>query len=79
MCCCPDQVQESVDDRHQEHQIRNILVKDIMSSPVMSVEKSSTIPDVVSQMLSKNISGIPVTENGKVIGIVTRNSLIRAL
>ncbi|NLL10440.1 MAG: CBS domain-containing protein [Methanomicrobiales archaeon] len=70
---------ESVDDRHQEHQIRNILVKDIMSSPVMSVEKSSTIPDVVSQMLSKNISGIPVTENGKVIGIVTRNSLIRAL
>jgi predicted transcriptional regulator len=45
----------------------------------MSVEKSSTIPDVVSQMLSKNISGIPVTENGKVIGIVTRNSLIRAL
>ena len=70
---------EAVDDRHQEHQIRNILVKDIMSAPVMSVEKNVTIPDVVSKMLSKNISSLPVTDNGKVIGIVTRESLIRAL
>ncbi len=70
---------EAVDDRHQEHQIRNILVKDIMSTPVISVEKIATIPDVVSMMLSKNISGLPVTDNGKVVGMVTRESLIRAL
>ena len=70
---------EAVEDRHQEHQIRNILVKDIMSSPIISVEKNTAIPDVVSQMLSKNISGLPVTDNGKVVGIVTRKSLIRAL
>ncbi|MDD3573546.1 HPP family protein [Methanospirillum sp.] len=70
---------EAVEDRHQEHQIRNILVKDIMSSPIISVEKSTAISDVVSQMLSKNISGLPVTDNGKVVGIVTRKSLIQAL
>ena len=70
---------ESVDDRHQEHQIRNILVKDIMSSPVMSIEAQASIPDVVSRMLTKNISSLPVTDNGKVVGIVTRESLIRAL
>ena len=70
---------ESVEDRHQEHQIRNILVRDIMSSPAMSVESKTPLPDVVSRMLQKNIGSIPVTENGKVIGIVTRESLIQAL
>jgi len=70
---------EVVDDRHQEHQVRNILVQDIMSAPVMSVEVTASVPDVVSMMLSKKISSIPVTDNGKVVGIVTRESLIRAL
>ena len=70
---------EAVDDRHQEHQIRNILVKDIMSSPVMSVEIDTPVKDVVSRMLAKSISSLPVTDNGKVVGMVTRKSLIRAL
>ncbi|PWR75626.1 CBS domain-containing protein [Methanospirillum stamsii] len=70
---------EAVDDRHQEHQIRNILVKDIMSSPAVSTDVNSSVSDVVSLMLSKNISSLPVTDNGKVVGIVTRQSLIRAL
>ena len=70
---------ESVEDRHQEHQIRNILVRDIMSSPALSVESGTAVSDVVSRMLQKNIGSIPVTENGKVIGIVTRESLIQAL
>lgn len=70
---------ESVDDRHQEHQIRNILVKDIMSSPVLGVEHSSSIEEIVALMISKKIGGIPVTENGKVTGLITRESLIKAL
>ncbi|NLV27476.1 MAG: CBS domain-containing protein [Methanomicrobiales archaeon] len=70
---------ETVDDRHQEHQVRNILIKDIMSSPVLSVEANSSVNDVVSKMLAKNISSLPVTDNGRVVGIVTRESLIRAL
>jgi predicted transcriptional regulator len=70
---------ESVDDRHQEHQVRNILVQDIMSSSVQSVEVGSSVDDVVSLMLTKNYGGVPVTDNGKVIGLVTRQSLIQAL
>ena len=69
----------AVDDRHQEHQIRNILVRDIMSAPAISVEATVPVSDVVSRMLSKNIGSIPVTDNGKIVGIVTRESLIRAL
>lgn len=70
---------EAVDDRHQEHQIRNILVKDIMSAPVVSVDVKTSVPDVVTKMLAEKISSVPVTDNGRVVGIVTRKSLIRAL
>jgi len=70
---------ESVDDRHQEHQVRNILVQDIMTASVQSVDVGSPVSKVVALMRSKNFSSVPVTENGKVVGIVTRQSLILAL
>lgn len=70
---------ESVDDRHQEHQVRNILVQDIMTAAVQSVEIGSPVEKVVGMMLTKNYSSVPVTDNGKVVGLVTRQSLIQAL
>jgi predicted transcriptional regulator len=70
---------EVVDDKHQDHRIRNLLVRDVMSTPVMSVEDRATVDDVIDLMIAKNISTIPVTANGCLVGIVTRNSLIKAL
>lgn len=70
---------DSVDDRHQEHQVRNILVQDIMTASVQSVEVGTSVSDVINKMLAKNYSSMPVTENGKVVGLVTRQSLIQAL
>ena len=70
---------ESVDDRHQEHQVRNILVQDIMSSSVQSVEVGTSVEKVIGMMLTRNFGSVPVTDNGKVVGLVTRQSLIQAL
>ncbi len=70
---------ESVDDRHQEHQVRNILVQDIMTASVQSIEMGSPVSKVVDLMCTKNFSSVPVTDKGKVVGIVTRQSLIQAL
>lgn len=70
---------EMVEDRHQDHRIRNLLVRDIMTSPVISVDEGAGIDEVVDLMLSKSISSIPVTSRGKIAGLVTRPSLIRAL
>ena len=67
------------DSTASEHQIRNILVRDIMSAPVISVETNVQVKDVVKKMLSRNIGSLPVTDNGKIVGIVTRESLIQAL
>ncbi|MFA5331641.1 MAG: CBS domain-containing protein [Methanoregula sp.] len=70
---------ETVKDQHQDHQIRNLLVKDIMSSPLISQEITAEYESVINLMVSKNISTVPITENGKLAGIVTRRSLVQAL
>ncbi len=70
---------EMVEDRHQDHRIRNLLVKDIMTSPVLTVDMSASIDEVVDLMHQRSISSIPVTNGGKIAGLVTRGSLIKAL
>ncbi|MGA2912634.1 MAG: CBS domain-containing protein [Methanoregula sp.] len=70
---------ESIRDQHQDHRIRNLLVKDIMTSPFMSVERTADVSAVIDLMLKKNISSVPVMDNGRLFGIITRQSLVNAL
>ncbi|MFA4824895.1 MAG: CBS domain-containing protein [Methanoregula sp.] len=70
---------ESVDDNHQDHRIRNLLVKDIMSAPLLSVERTATVSGVIDTMVKKNISSIAVMDKGKLFGLITRRSLINAM
>lgn len=70
---------ESVEGNHQDHRIRNLIVRDIMSSPLLFVERTAAVPDVVALMLKKNISSVPVMDKGKLAGMVTRSSLVKAL
>ena len=70
---------EAVEGNHQDHRIRNLLVRDIMSSPLVSVERTASVADVVNLMLKKNISSVPVLDGGRLAGIVTRVSLVNAL
>ena len=70
---------EIVEDRHQDHRIRNLLVKDIMTTPVITLGRDATIEEAVDLMLTKGISSIPVTDGNRILGMVTRSSLIAAL
>jgi CBS domain-containing protein len=70
---------EDVNGKHQDHRIRNLLVKDIMSAPLVSVDRNAPVAAVIGIMLKKNISSMPIMEKGRVIGIVTRDSLVKAL
>jgi CBS domain-containing protein len=70
---------ESVGDKHQDHRIRNLLVKDIMSAPLLSVERTAPVSGVIDTMVKKNISSIAVMDAGKLSGIITRRSLVNAL
>jgi CBS domain-containing protein len=53
-------------------------VKDVMTSPVVSIEPDSTVPQAVRIMLQRHISGLPVVDKtGKLAGIVTEGDLLR--
>ncbi|HUH79223.1 MAG TPA: CBS domain-containing protein [Methanoregula sp.] len=70
---------KQVEENHQDHRIRNLLVKDIMSVPLVSVAKTAGVGEVADLMIRKNISAVPVLDKGKAIGVVTRSSLVNAL
>lgn len=48
----------------------NIRVKDIMTSPVISIESSRDIKDAIDLMARKKIQKLLVTENGSPIGVL---------
>ncbi|HWS22681.1 MAG: CBS domain-containing protein [Chlorobiaceae bacterium] len=70
---------ESVKDQHQDHRIRNMIVRDIMTAPLISVDPSASVSAVIDLMLKKNISSVPVVDKGRLAGIITRRSLVNAL
>jgi CBS domain-containing protein len=53
-------------------------VKDIMTSPVISIEPDATILQAIRMMLQRHISGLPVVDgSGRLVGIVTEGDFLR--
>lgn len=59
--------------------VANLKIKDIMCSTVFSLSPDATIADAARMMLDKKFSGIPVTENDELIGIITESDIFRML
>ena len=60
-------------------QVLGMLVKDVMSNEVKSVSQEDSISHAARLMLENKVSGLPVTENDKVIGMITESDLFRLL
>ena len=54
-------------------------VKSVMSPGAMTVSEDTPARDVAHLMYSKNIKRVPVLRDGKLVGIVARSDLVRAL
>jgi CBS domain-containing protein len=54
-------------------------VADVMTKSVITCKPSDPIKDVVKLMSEKDISGIPVVEDDKVVGVVTEADIMRLL
>lgn len=53
-------------------------VKDVMTSPVVSVEPDSSVLQAVRIMLQRHISGLPVIDGaGRLVGVVTEGDFLR--
>jgi CBS domain-containing protein len=63
----------------QKHQLDELLVEDVMRTPVLSTTPSVSIYDTAQLMLKENIGSLPVIENGALVGMVTRTDLLRTI
>jgi CBS domain-containing protein/anti-sigma regulatory factor (Ser/Thr protein kinase) len=56
-----------------------LKVRDVMTRTVHTVAADNTLRDVQHIMRDRKISGVPVVEDGKLVGIVSLDDIIRAL
>jgi len=54
-------------------------VKDVMTRDVVSVTEESPVADIAILLETNHIKRVPVLRNGKLVGIVSRANLVRAL
>ena len=57
----------------------NTAVENIMSSPLITINHNEPISAAAERMTSKKIRKLAVTENGKVVGIITSTDLVTQL
>ena len=57
----------------------NLKVKDIMNSPVLTIDANKDIAEASDMMDKERIRRLIVTENGRIVGKVTANSISRNL
>ncbi|MCK4377801.1 MAG: CBS domain-containing protein [Deltaproteobacteria bacterium] len=54
-------------------------VKDYMQKEVISVPPVEPVESCAMKMINNNINRLPVTEGGRLLGIVTRGDILKAL
>lgn len=59
--------------------VQDVLVQDVMTKEVVTVLPTDSAIAVAKIMIEKGINRLPVVENDKVVGIVTRGDMIKAI
>lgn len=56
------------------------LVRDVMTSEVVTAREDTNIEDIATLMVDKNISRIPIMGEGRnIVGIVTKHDIVRSI
>ncbi|MGE5405214.1 MAG: CBS domain-containing protein [Candidatus Saccharibacteria bacterium] len=56
-----------------------VKVKDIMTTKVSVVPEDTEIPEIVKIMTKNEINRVPVERHNKIVGIITRNDILKSL
>jgi CBS domain-containing protein len=59
--------------------ISKTKIKDVMSKRVISVSPDESVLDAAERMDSNDVNRLPVVKNGKLVGIIARADLLKAL
>lgn len=51
----------------------------VMTSPVLTRDEQTDLAEIADVLLKHSIKRVPITRNGKLVGIVSRRDILRAL
>ena len=57
--------------------VENRRIGDLMVTPVVTAEPGTTVPELADLLVQHHIKRLPIVQDGKIIGIVSRADLIR--
>jgi CBS domain-containing protein len=57
----------------------DLRVREVMDRSVMSVSEDQTLADVATLMVNKNLDRFPVVREGMVVGVLTREDVVRRI
>jgi osmoprotectant transport system ATP-binding protein len=63
----------------EQYKHEDLTLADIMDTNVKTLEKDAVVTDAAEIFYENNVGAIPVLDGGKVIGVVTRASMMRGL
>ena len=66
-------------DKALSHQLENAPVQAFASRELITIPPDLSFREITQKMIENNIGRLPVVEDGKVIGIVTRSNILRFL
>lgn len=59
--------------------VRKMLVKHAMTTPAVAVDENTDVVEAAALMLQKKVKRLPVTANGKLVGIISRIDICQAV
>ena len=68
---------KQVTERSHSSRIRNILVEEAMTPKVITLDIKASVKDALAIMIKNKFSGIPLTRDGKLVGIVTKTDMLK--
>lgn len=66
-------------EKAQQAYLQSVRVKEIMTYPVVTIPPDTSVTAAADMMITKGIGCLPVVENQKLIGMVTKTDLLRCL
>ncbi len=63
----------------KDRRMMELVVKDVMTTPIAMVQDITTIEEAAQVMAQRNIRRLPVVRNDRLVGIVTQTDIVKAV
>ena len=73
----PDAVEQWIRELIQGNQQSSVQISDLMSFPVSTVTSQTTMEEVAMMLRHQGITGIPVVDDGRIVGMISRRDFRR--